>query len=123
VGQYQVIVNPNALRDYDLTLADIQNAARGATAVGPAGTVETHGQRFPIRSLAQAEDLGDLKQAIVAYRDATPLPLSRVAQVRLGPEFPIGDATLDGGPAVVLLIDRPPRVNTLEGTFLPDAAL
>src|SRR5262249_55139288 len=123
VGQYQVVVNPNALRDYGLTLADIQNAARGATALGPAGTVETHGQRLPIRSLAQAEDPSDLKQAIVAYRDATPLPLSRVADVRLGPEFPIGDATLDGAPAVVLLVDRQPGANTLLVTSALDAAL
>jgi CzcA family heavy metal efflux pump len=123
VAQYQVIVNPSALRDYDLTLADIQNAARGATAVGPAGTSEAHGQRFPIRSLAQALDPNDLKQAIVAYRDAVPLPLSRVAEVRLGPEFPIGDATLDGAPAVVLLVDRQPGANTLVVTSALDAAL
>src|SRR5262249_18188204 len=106
VGQYQVVVDPNALRDYDLTLADILTASRGATAVGPAGALEKNGQRLPIRSVAQAVDPNDLKEAIVAYRDATPLPLSRVAQVRLGPEFPIGDATLDGVPAVVLLVDR-----------------
>src|SRR5215472_4010094 len=33
VGQYQVVVNPSALRDYDLRLADIQAAAVSATAV------------------------------------------------------------------------------------------
>src|SRR5213593_5258618 len=60
VAQFQVVVHPNALRDYNLSLADIQTAVRGATAVGPAGTVESSGQRFPIRSLGQAADPGDL---------------------------------------------------------------
>src|SRR3989442_2891382 len=54
VAQFQVIVHPNALRDYGLTLADLENAARGATAVGPTGTIESNGQRLPVRALAQA---------------------------------------------------------------------
>ena len=54
VAQFQVIVHPSALRDYNLTLSDVETAVRGATAVGPAGTVESYGQQFPIRSLAQA---------------------------------------------------------------------
>jgi CzcA family heavy metal efflux pump len=123
VAQYQIVVHPDALRNYDLTLADISNAARGATALGPAGITETGGQRLPIRSEAQASSVADLKEAIVAYRQATPLRLSQVAEVRLGPQFPIGDATLDGAPAVVLLIARQPGVNTLEVTSRLDATL
>lgn len=116
VGQYQVVVHPSALRDYNLTLSDIETAVRGATAVGPAGTVESHGQRFPIRSLAQATDPASLGSAIVTYRDTTPLLLSQIAEVREGPQFPIGDATLNGAPAVVMLVARQPGVNTLRVT-------
>ncbi|HEX9304045.1 MAG TPA: efflux RND transporter permease subunit, partial [Thermoanaerobaculia bacterium] len=60
VAQDQVIVHPNALRDYGLALADIENAARGATAIGPTGTIESNGQRLPIRSMAQAQTPTDL---------------------------------------------------------------
>ena len=123
VAQDQVVVHPNALLDYGLALADVDDAARNATAIGPAGTVEVHGQRFPIRSLGQAASLEDLKNAVVAYRDGRPLTLGRVAQVRLGPEFPIGDASLNGGPAVLLFVSRQPGVNTLEVTRQLDAVL
>ncbi len=123
VAQLQVVVHPSALRDYDVTLAQIESAAKGATAVGPAGMVETQGQRLPIRSLAQAVDPGDLREAVVAYRDTTPIPLSRVAEIGIGPAFPIGDATLDGAPAVVMLIARQPGMNTLAVTSNLDAAL
>ncbi len=123
VAQDQVIVTPSALRDYNLALHDIANAARNATAIGPAGTVEVHGQRFPIRSLGQATSIEDLKNAVVAYRDGRPLTLGRVAQIKLGPEFPVGDATLNGGPAVLLFVSRQPGVNTLEVTRQLDAVL
>jgi CzcA family heavy metal efflux pump len=123
VAQYQVVVHPSALRDYALTLADIENAARGATAIGPAGTVESHGQRFPVRSLAQAATPDDFKNAVVTYRDATPLLLSQVADVREGAEFPIGDGTFNGTPAVVMLVARQPGVNTLRVTADLDIVL
>jgi CzcA family heavy metal efflux pump len=113
VAQYQVVVHPSALRDYSLTLADIENAARAGTAIGPAGTLEAHGQRFPLRFLAQAATPDDLKNAIVTYRDATPMLLSQVADVQEGPEFPIGDGAFNGAPAVIMLVDRQPGVNTL----------
>jgi CzcA family heavy metal efflux pump len=123
VAQFQVVVHPRALSDYKLTLADIETAVRGATAVGPAGTVESTGQRFPIRSLAQVAEPGDLGNAIVTYRDATPLLLSQVAEVREGPQLPIGDATLNRVPAVVMLVARQPGVNTLRVTADLDASL
>src|SRR6266851_3419035 len=123
VAQFQVVVRPSALSDYKLTVADIEASVRGATAVGPAGTVESTGQRFPIRSLAQVAEPGDLGNAIVSYRDATPLLLSQVAEVREGPQLPIGDATLNRVPAVVMLVARQPGVNTLRVTADLDASL
>lgn len=123
VAEDQVIVSPSVLRDYDLTLREIADAARSATAIGPAGTLESHGQRFPIRSLGQAASVEDLEEAVVAYRDGRPLTLGRVAKVQLGPQFPIGDASLNGGPAVLLFVSRQPGVNTLEVTRQLDVVL
>jgi CzcA family heavy metal efflux pump len=123
IAQYQVVVDPNALRNYNLALDDVKTAAAKSTTIGPSGTVETNGQRFPIHALAQAQGPDDLKNAIVSWRDATPLFLSQIASVRIGPEFPIGDALLNGQPAVVLLIARQPEGNTLNVTRALDAAL
>ncbi len=123
VAQNQVVVSPSALRDHGLTLREIENAARSATALGAAGTLESHGQRLTISALAQAERAEDLRSAVVAYRDGTPLVLSQVADIRVGPEYPIGDAALYGQPAVVLLVARQPGVNTLDVTAELDVAL
>jgi CzcA family heavy metal efflux pump len=122
-AQYQVTIRADALRDFDLTLDDVENAARKATAISPAGSTEIQGQRLSIRSVSQATGPEDLKSSPVAFRDGTTIPLSRVADVRIGPEFPIGEATLNGQPAVVLLVARQPGVNTLRVTADLDAAL
>lgn len=123
IAQYQVIVDPNALRNYNLALGDVETATAKSTTIGPSGTVETNGQRFPIRTFAQARGPDDLENAVVAWREATPLLISQVASVRVGPEFPIGDALLNGQPAVVLVIARQPEGNTLDITRALDAAL
>ena len=123
IAEDQIVVDPSALRDFGLTLREIEDAARAATALGPAGAVEAHGQRLPIRALAQATRPEDLGDAVVAYRDGRPLLLSQVAKIDVGPQFPIGDATLGETPAVVLLIARQPDVNTLRVTDELDATL
>jgi CzcA family heavy metal efflux pump len=73
--------------------------------------------------VAQAGRIEDMKNAVVAYRDGEPLLLSQVADLRMGPGVPIGDATLNGQPAVVLLIARQPGVNTLTVTAEVDAVM
>lgn len=123
VAQDQIVVSPSALRDHGLTLREIQDAARNATALGPAGAVETHGQRLTISASAQAQRVEDLRNAVVAWRGGTALTLSQVADVRVGSEFPIGDASVNGRPAVVLLVARQPDVNTLDVTSGLDAVL
>jgi CzcA family heavy metal efflux pump len=123
IAEAQVVVLPSALRDHSLSLREIEDAARGATALGPAGAVEANGQRFPIRALAQATRPEDLGNAVVAFRDGRPLLLSQVATIGVGAQFPIGDAILGEAPAVVLLISRQPDVNTLRVTAELDAAL
>jgi CzcA family heavy metal efflux pump len=123
VAQMQVIVDPDSLRSYDLSLDDLEAAARDATAVGPAGTMAAEGQQLPILTASQAEGAADLENAVVAFRNGAPLLLSRVATVRVGGRFPIGDGSLDGRPAVVLLVARQPGVNTLRVTRELDAAL
>ncbi len=123
IAEDQIVVKPSALRDHALTLREIADAARAATALGPAGAVEAHGQRFPIRALAQAVRPEDLGNAVVAYRGGRPLLLSQVATIGVGQRFPIGDATLGEAPAVALLIARQPDVNTLRVTAELDATL
>ena len=116
VKQYQVLVTPERLRKYNVTLADVVAAAQNATAFGGAGYVETANQRMTIGQQTRLDSTADIAAAPVAIRDGVPLSLGHVADVRLGPANKAGEAVINGQPGVLLIVDRQPQANTLAVT-------
>lgn len=114
VKEYQVLVSPERLRRFDLTLEEIEAAGRDATALVGAGYLDRSTQRLPIRGDGMVKEVADLQAALVAMRGGTPLTLGQVAEVRLGTALKVGDATVEGEDGVLLIIDKQPGVNTLE---------
>jgi CzcA family heavy metal efflux pump len=113
VKQYQVLISPERLRQYDITLAEVLAAARSATGFGGAGFLETPNQRLPIRQRTRIESPADLAAVPVAFHEGVPLPLGKVADVRLGPADQVGSATIDGERGVLLVVHKQPEFNTL----------
>ncbi len=113
VKQYQILVHPEALQQYNVTLAEVEIAARGATGFGGAGFVETVNQRFPIRQRTQIESAEDLAAVPVAVDGGLAIPLGRVTDVRVGAADKAGDSTINGKPGVLLLVHKQPFFNTL----------
>jgi len=80
VKQYQVLVAPERLREYNVSLSEVLAAARSATGFGGAGFIETANQRLPIRQRTRLESPADLAAVPVVIRDGVPLP----GQIRMG---------------------------------------
>ncbi len=97
VREYQVLVSPERLRRFDLTLEEVAAASRDATALMGAGYLDRLTQRLPIRGDGMVKEVSDLQAALVSMRDGTPLTLGQVAEVRLGAALKVGDATVEGG--------------------------
>jgi CzcA family heavy metal efflux pump len=116
VKQYQVLVDPLRLRQHHLSVDQVLAAAERATGFGGAGFMETPNQRLPIRQRTRIESPADLGAAPVVYRDGAAITLADVAEVRLGSEDKVGDATIDGEPGVLLVIHKQPFFNTLTVT-------
>jgi CzcA family heavy metal efflux pump len=114
VQEYQVLVSPERLRRFDLTLEEIEIASRDATALIGAGYLDRPTQRLPIRGDGMIKEVADLRAALVGMRNGTPLTLSQVADVRLGAALKVGDATVEGEDGVMLIISKQPGANTLE---------
>jgi CzcA family heavy metal efflux pump len=123
VKQYQVLVAPERLRQYDVSLNQVLAAARSATGFGGAGFVETPNQRLPIRQRTRIEQPADLGAVPVAFREGRALPLGMVADVRVGGADAVGGATIDGEPGVLLVIHKQPAFNTLSVTASVQVAL
>jgi Cu(I)/Ag(I) efflux system membrane protein CusA/SilA len=102
VKQYQVVVDPDALRAYDLPLARVRSAIqRGNQEVG-GSVIEMGEAEYMIRAtgyLKSIDDLGAIPLGMNAK--GTPVRLADVADISLGPQMRRGVADLDGEGEVV----------------------
>src|SRR3954451_6659927 len=87
VREYQVDVDPNKLRVYDLPLGTVYAAiANSNKSVG--GKVVTQGNtEYLVRGVGWLKGQADLENVVVASRNGVPVALKEVATVQLGPEF------------------------------------
>jgi len=121
--QLQVLVDPDRLRANGLTLADVVGAAREATTVGAGGFVDTPNQRLAVTVRPAVQTAADLARATVAFRGGAALTLGDVADVVEGFPAPIGDAVVNDGPGLLLIVEKYPWGNTLNVTREVEAAL
>jgi CzcA family heavy metal efflux pump len=115
--QYQVLVDPNALLEYDVTLQHVEQAIKENNLNASGGfTVEGQKER-PIRVIGRLgpltqKVLDELKVAPVKTHSHRNILLSQVASVEEGPEPKRGDASIDGNPGVVMTIVKQPHTDT-----------
>jgi len=121
--EYQILIDPLRLQQYDVTLDAVLAAARDATGFGGAGFVETANQRLPIRQRTRITAPADLAAVPVRYQRGVPLTLGRLADVRLGPAPKAGDAAIDGQAGVLLIVHKQLAANTLRVTHDVEAAI
>jgi Cu(I)/Ag(I) efflux system membrane protein CusA/SilA len=97
VKQYQVVVDPNKLRAYDITLAQLRNAIQAANRETGGSVIEMGEAEFMIRSSGYIDELSDLASApLMVNERGAALTLGDVADIRLGPEMRRGVGELDG---------------------------
>ncbi len=100
VQEYQIDVNPDAMRAHDVTLTDIYNAVRASNIDVGARTVEINKVEYVIRGLGFIESIEDIEQTAVKQSGQIPLRVMDVASVTLGPAMRRG--ALDKGGAEVV---------------------
>jgi len=102
VRQYQVIVNPEALRQFDLTLHEVLEAVEANNLNVGASFLEIAKEEYIVRSVGLAENLDDLRNITIVTREGTPIRVADVAEVTRGPEIRRGLVTRNGEGEVVV---------------------
>jgi CzcA family heavy metal efflux pump len=121
--QYQVLVDPDRLRANGVTLDTVTRAVTDTSMVAAGGFVDMPNQRIAVRHRSPIETPADLARTTVAIRNGVPLKLGDVADVRIGFPPPIGDAVINDGPGLLLIVEKQPTGNTLEVTRNVEKAL
>jgi Cu(I)/Ag(I) efflux system membrane protein CusA/SilA len=97
VRQYQVEVDPVRLRAYDVSLADIKRAIQRSNNDVGGRLVEMGEREFMVRGLGYVKDIRDLEHIPLGTGPGgTPLSLSDVANITIGPEIRRGLADWNG---------------------------
>ncbi|HPF78034.1 MAG TPA: CusA/CzcA family heavy metal efflux RND transporter [Alphaproteobacteria bacterium] len=114
VKEYQVLVDPNKLRAFDITLPQVIEAVRSANEETGGRTLEMAENEYLIRSFGYVNKKDDLRQAVLKTIDGTPITIADVARVAEGPAIRRGIAELNGiGEAVGGIVVMRPGANAL----------
>jgi copper/silver efflux system protein len=100
VREYQVDVDPEAIRAHGVTINEVAAAVRESNLDVGARTLEINGAEYIIRSRGFIQSLEDLESAVVATRNNTPIRVRDVARVAHGPALRRGALDDAGAPAV-----------------------
>jgi copper/silver efflux system protein len=97
VKQYQVVVDPQRLRAYRLTLADVRRAVEMANQESSGSVIEMAEAEYMVRARGYLTSEHDLRQVpLLVGPSGAPIRLEQVADIRLGPELRRGIAELNG---------------------------
>jgi len=121
--QYQVLVNPVELREYDVTLGQVEEALRRGNKNSSAGFRVTGGQEYLIQGVGRVSNEDEIGNIVIVARDARPILVRNVAHVQIGAALKRGEGSHKGSPAVILGIQKQPGANTLELTRQLDSTL
>lgn len=110
--QEQVLVDPAKLRSLNVSLTEVTEAAQGANSNAPGGFLIGGGQELLIRGIGQVTSIEDLQTSVVRVKDGQPILLKDVAEVKTGAALKRGAASFNGQPAVVLMVNKQPSVDT-----------
>ena len=91
--QYQVLVSPAKLKNYDLTVGQVEEALRQGNRNTSAGFRVAGGQEYLIQGIGRVSRTEDIADTVVASRGATPVLVRDVAEVRIGEALKRGEGS------------------------------
>src|ERR1035437_5913505 len=100
IKEYQVDLNPDALKAYNVSVMDVMNAVRKSNLDIGAETIELNNVEYIIRGLGYIKNLNDLEISVVAVRNNVPVRIKDVANVTFGPATRRGGLDKSGSEAV-----------------------
>ncbi len=110
--QFQVLVNPEQLTAFGVTLHDVEIALRESNQNATGGYVEQGSLEFLVRGVGRIQSVADLEQSVVKSTTGRAVLLRDVARIREGAQIKRGDSSVNGHPAVVLTIAKQPQGDT-----------
>ena len=103
--QYHVMVDPNKLIKYGLTLRQVFEAIGDNNANVGGGYIRHQQESYAVRGLGLLQSMKDIEEVVVSSKNGTPIYLRDIAEVKLDSRYRLGGVTANGkGEAVEGLV-------------------
>ncbi|WP_242203729.1 efflux RND transporter permease subunit [Aestuariivivens insulae] len=100
VQEYQIDVNPELMRQYNIGLSQIVKAVKESNADIGAQTIEINQAEYLVRGLGYIKSVSDIENAVVASEDFTAIKVNDIANVSLAPKARRGILDKEGAEVV-----------------------
>lgn len=114
--QYQVLANPDKLRQFNVSVIELNEAVRQANVNSGGGYMIGPNQEIIIRNIGRVQNLEDVENSVIKVVDGTPIMVKQVAEVTQGRPVLRGDASINGNSGVILSVQKAPGVDTIQLT-------
>ncbi len=123
VKQLQIQIDEEKLREYDLGINEVAEAAKKATGIFGAGFIENNNQRLTLSITGLPEQKDELEQVVVKHIDGLSITLGDVANIDYGAEPAFGKGSVMGEEGVVLMVIGQYGANTLNVSNAVESAI
>jgi len=123
VRQYQVLVDPDRLVAFNVSLQEVAEATEAANVNAAGGFLNTPDQELIIRGVGRLDSIEQLQASVVTAREGRPVTLQDVADVQIGAALQRGDGSMGGQRAVVMVVNKQPLNDTPTVTRAVEAAM
>ena len=111
--EIEVWVDPDKMRAFNVSAADVANAVKLQNMELPGGRVEAGQREFTVRTMGRIPDPAQFNNLVVANRGPYAVKLSDIGYVEDGAEEQRTEARLNGQPAVTLVVSKQSGQNTV----------
>jgi cobalt-zinc-cadmium resistance protein CzcA len=113
VKQFKVLLKPEMLKHYDITINDIREAIENSNRNFTGGILSMRSQEELIKGEGRISDIEDIKNTVIVSHDNIPVFVKDVASVEVGPKFRRDDASFNDQPSVDITVQKQYGGNTL----------
>ncbi len=99
--EYQLILDPNALIRFGISISDVMNAIRNSNANAGGGRVTRGEQSYIIRGVGQIHSLEDMRNTVIGHHDGVPIFLSELGRIEFGHQVREGMLGKNGNPDTI----------------------
>jgi copper/silver efflux system protein len=114
VKEYQVDINPEAMKAYNVSVMDVMNTVRKSNLDIGAETIELNNVEYIIRGLGYIKSLDDLDNSVITVRNSIPVKIRDVARTSFGPATRRGGLDKSGVEAVGAVVVARYHSNPME---------